>query len=275
MTIKASQLPKRLLLSSAIAAAVFAAPLMTQVVFNLDSGPIATAHADEDGDGPKGGKGVKGHGGPGDNVHGQGKGQGGVPKGPGAGSGQGGPGEDSEAKGPRAGKPEQGTKGGMPVGAGEGLPEVELGRLNVARSPQHVLDRALAEVLKNWDGSMESFYELTAEAAAALLRTKYDEVVRIDSPLENLALFQDVLLDGTTQLPDVDPKSKLDLAAILLGGASDKNTPVSEDTVRAMAIILGLSLTDDNNPNTKSDEVSILAEKAEDVRSAILEGHGE
>lgn len=268
MTIKASQLPKRLLLSSTIAAALFAAPIMTQVAFNLDNGPISVAYADEDGDGgPKGGKGVKGQGGPGDEQHGAGKGQGGVPKGPGAGSGQGGPGDDSEAKGPRAQKPEPGTQGGMPAWAGDAFPEVELGRLNVARSPQHVLDRSLDEALKNWDGTMESFYELTAEAAANLLETQYDSVVRIDSPLENLALYQELLADGVTQLPGVTPSSVLDLAAIFLGSASDKTLPVSDDTVKAINIILGITMT-------PADEAT-LADKAEDVREAISTGHGE
>jgi len=275
MTTNVSNLPKRLLLSSAVAAALFAAPLMTQVAFNLDSGLIANAYADDDGDGPKGGKGVNGQGGAGEMPHGKGQGTGGVPKGPGAGSGQGGPDETSEGKGPRASKPDDGTKGGKPAWASEGIPEVELGRLNVARAPAHVLDRSLQEVLDNWDGSMESFYELTAEQAAALLISHYDEVLRVDSPLENLALYQDILADGTTQLPGVTPASKLDLAAILLGGASDKTEPVSEDTVRALSIILGLTLTDDNNPATKTDEVSILADKAEKVRDAVLTGHGE
>lgn len=267
MTSKANQLPKRMLLSGAVAAALFAAPLITQVAFNLDRGPITSAFADEDGDGPKGGKGTHGQGGPGDTQHGQGAGQGGVPKGPGAGSGQGGPGEDSESKGPRAQKPEDGSKGGMPVWAGEGIPEVELGRLNVARSPQHVLDRSLAEVLNNWDGSMESLYELTAEAAATLLATQYDSVVRVDSPLENLALYQDLLKDGATQLPGVTPASVLDLAAIFLGSASDKTVPVSDDTVKAMNIILGIEMT-------PADE-AIVADKAELVRDAINTGHGE
>lgn len=262
-----SQLPKRMLLSGAIAAALFAAPVVTQIVLNLDHGPITSAYAEDDGDGPKGGKGVHGQGGPGDEQHGSGKGQGGVPKGPGAGSGQGGPGDDSESKGPRANQPGGGSSG-KPAWAGdEAIPEVELGRLNVARSPQHVLDKSLAEALKNWDGSMESFYELTAEAAANLLETQYDTVVRIDSPLENLALYQELLADGSTQLPGVTPASTLDLAAILLGSASDKTLAISDDTVKAINIILGINMT-------PADEHT-LAVKAEDVRDAISTGHGE
>lgn len=58
----------------------------------------------------------------------------------------GGPSADSDGKGPRN-QPGSGTRG-KPTWAQEGIPEVELGRLNVARSPSNVLDRQLAEVLK-------------------------------------------------------------------------------------------------------------------------------
>jgi hypothetical protein len=186
------------------------------------------------------------------------------------GGGSGGPGEDSDAKGPRYGGGEgDATHGGKPIWAQEGIPEVELGRLSVARSPEKVLLKALAEALANFTPEMVSLYDMTAENAANLLKTQYDTTVRIDSPLENLALYQELLADGSTQLPGVTPASRNDLAAILLGSASDKTIAITEDTVKAVSIILGVE------NNLTASDITEIATKAEDVRAAISEGHGE
>ena len=268
-------------LAIAVAAGLLAgAPLAEQSLTTLDLDLGASALAAGQGQG-QGGAG--GHGG----QAGQGKG------GQGAGGGTGGPqyrggkadsksvttsdeGDDSDKRGPKymggdmSNKPGEGDRGGKPVWAQEGLPHVELGRLNVARSPEHVIERQLDEALKNWDPAMESFYELTAEQAATLLANEYDSVLRYDSPLANLALYKELLVDRVTVLSDpeykVQPASVADLAAILLGSASDKTIPVSEDTVTAINTILGLEMT--------PAEVSSVADKAEDVRSAIATGHG-
>jgi len=158
-------------------------------------------------------------------------------------------------------------RGGRPPWAREGIPEVELGRLNVARAPRHVLDRAGSEALATFQAQMVEFYGLSAEEAAELLASQYAEVVRYDSPLQNLALYRDLLTFGQTELPGVMPVSQLDLAAIFLGSASDKSIAVSEDTVEALHIILGLDPLDESTR-------SALAEKADTVRQGILEGHG-
>ena len=91
--------------------------------------PAAWAQDDGDGEGQGGKPADKGKQGEGQ------KGQGNA----GQGQGQGGPGEDSDGKGPQAGS--GGSEGGKPAWAQEGIPEVELGRLNVARSPDKVLDQ--------------------------------------------------------------------------------------------------------------------------------------
>ncbi|MFN3991864.1 MAG: hypothetical protein ACK4IU_03035 [Tabrizicola flagellatus] len=75
------------------------------------------------------------------------------------GQGQGGPGDDSEGKVPKAGA--AGNAGGKPVWAQEGIPEVELGRLNVARSPDKVLDQALEEAVASLTPEMIAYYELS------------------------------------------------------------------------------------------------------------------
>src|SRR5512135_3649841 len=104
--------------------------------------PIVAAHA-QDGT-PKGAGGPTGE-------HGQ-RGGGAPSDVGGRGQGQGGPSGDSDAKGPKYGgegsKPTEGTQGGKPVWAQEGIPsDLELGRLSVVRAPSHVIDKSLASAL--------------------------------------------------------------------------------------------------------------------------------
>lgn len=157
-------------------------------------------------------------------------------------------------------------RGGRPVWAQEGIPEVELGRLNVGRAPRFVLTRAEDKALEEFNSTMAALYNLSAEEAAALLQTQYDETGRIHSPVQNLALYRDVMVFGKSQLPDVTPASTYDLAAIFLGSASDKNIPITNDTIVAINRILGLV-------EMSPGDVTTLATKAETVRIAILAGH--
>jgi hypothetical protein len=196
-----------------------------------------------------------------------GGGQGGGGQGGQGGQGQGGPGEDSEGKGPRAGQGGQGDSGGKPAWAQEGIPEVELGRLSVARSPDKVLARALDEVISNWDPAMASLYNMSAADFADYVAANWDSITIVDSPLQNLAMLE-ALLDGSLDLSSmgITPYSTTDLAAIFLGVASDKNVPISTDTVIAINVIMDLGLD--------SAEIQSIATKAEDVRDGVLEGHG-
>jgi len=157
--------------------------------------------------------------------------------------------------------------GRRPVWAQEGIPDVELGRLNVSRAPGQVLARAEAEALATYQVEMATLYNLDAGQAADLLAGSFREVVRYDSPLQNLALYKDLMTFGVTRLADVQPASQLDLAAIFLGSASDKSIPVSEDSVIALNRILGLL-------ELSPDDRATMAAKAEVVREAILAGHG-
>lgn len=198
-------------------------------------------------------------------------------------------GTSSDRQGPRFGggansrQPEAGTSGGRPAWAKEGIPEVELGRLSVARAPSHVLDHAFSEVTSNWpttsatiitlaDGTqltVTQLYSMTASEFANIVANNYDAVTRIDSPLENLSLLKNLLAnDGTTALTGVQPASTDDLAAIFLGSASDKTIPINTDTVTAVNTILKL-------PTLTPEQTADIAAKAEEVRDAILTGHGE
>ena len=196
----------------------------------------------------------------------------GGPRGPG-GSGGGHEGGDHEsgsggqgAFGEGEGEGRGGDAGGKPVWAQEGIPEVELGRLNVARSPRQVIDRAFNEALASFTPEVAAFYALDLEAMEKELAENWDKVNIIDSPLQNLALLQDAL-DGESILSAVGITTDNEtLLAAFLGTASDKAIPISTDTVTAITTILGYPLSE--------AEAASLAEKAERIRQSIVEGHG-
>lgn len=241
-----------------------------------DASAAESGHSGGHSGGHAGGRGG-GHGGSHDTDggdHGDEHGDGHTPgaKGPGSQSrGRGGHSSQEVGRGGGKAVEDRVLTGRRPVWAREGIPEVELGRLNVSRAPGHVLGRAEGEALATYQQGMRDLYSLDANQAAALLASSFSEVARYDSPLQNLALYKDVMTFGDTQLrsldPDLVPASQLDLAAIFLGSASDKTVPISEDTVTAVNRILGLVEMD-------PDERAVLASKAETVRQAILTGHG-
>ncbi len=194
------------------------------------------SHGDEDEGGHSGGQG--GHQGGGASGHGQGQGQGG----------------------------KQGA-GGKPVWAQGGIPEVELGRLNVSRSPDQVLQRAYDEALATLSPEMANFYSLSLDAMIFELSTNWDNITIIDSPLQNLALLKDAL-DGTSVLTSTGEitNSTETLMATFLGVASDKNLPITVDTVTAVTTILGTPLS--------PAQAASLAADAEAIRIAVVAGHG-
>ena len=183
------------------------------------------------------------------------------------GGGQGGHDGGEEGGGGEGGHDGGEEGGNRPVWAGEGIPEVELGRLNVARSPDHVLARAFLEAQASFTSEMAEFYNLSLEAAIEKLKLEFDTTSFIDSPLQNLALFKDAL-DGSSILNALDEvtNSNDTLLAMFLGAASDKSIPVSKETALAVSIILGLELSE--------AEAEELAANAEKIRLAIAEGHG-
>jgi hypothetical protein len=164
------------------------------------------------------------------------------------------------------GSGQRGDAGGKPVWAQEGIPEVELGRLNVARSPRQVIDRAFNEALASFTPEVAAFYRLDIDAMERELSENWANVRIIDSPLQNLALMRDAL-DGSSVLAKVGITTANDtLLAAFLGTASDKGIPISAETAASVAAILGSPLT--------PAEATALAEQAERIRQAILEGHG-
>ena len=108
--------------------------------------------------------------------------------------------------------------GGKPPWAGGAIPEeVELGRLNVARAPEHVLEKARQEVYASFDRDGNGEID------------NPEDVRLVDSPLANLALYKEALVEG---------KWTLDEAAMFLGKASDKNLSLSGESLLALNRIL-------------------------------------
>lgn len=260
-------------------AAVFtllAAPAVIDHFVSPDFGMMPAAWA-EDGPkgpgGPTGDKGHKGQGGPAHEIGGKGK-------------GQAGPSADSDAKGPRymggsnTHKPPVGTRGGKPAWAQDGLlydgQTAELGRLNVARAPDQVFDRQLTEALKTLDLDATSLYKVSdLQTAIAKILAEDPSYVRVDSPLQNLALLKCLLEDnaiGPTSAPVLsvtDGQSFLTVAALLLGSAADKTIAIEPATVYAITKII------EKQEPTLPFGVTIeqLAAAADDVREAVLYAH--
>lgn len=87
--------------------------------------------------------------------------------------------------------------GEIPEGAD--VQEVEFGRLNIARAPDKVLDHSLLEALSKLDGGILG-EDITLDPSGRLTI----DGVTIDSPLENLALYEALLstaaVDGVITL---------------------------------------------------------------------------
>jgi hypothetical protein len=128
--------------------------------------------------------------------------------------------------------------------------EVELGRLNVGRAPNSVLDRRAQEVVT----LLNDATEVSLDAAGRLVLT-VDGVARtIDSPLENLAIYVALMTTGT--IPGVEdlPGTEFDhlvdgvftladlvSATSFLAAASDKTGELVTDEVAYINAFLGIN----------------------------------
>ncbi len=107
--------------------------------------------------------------------------------------------------------------------------EVELGRLSVGRAPTKVLTHSLDEALSKLTSGT-----VTLDATGRLVV----DGVTIDSPLENLALYDKYMTTGS--LPGVTLPAGFNPAS-LLAAASDKYGSISVDTVVYLNSILGIN----------------------------------
>jgi hypothetical protein len=107
--------------------------------------------------------------------------------------------------------------------------EVDLGRLSVGRAPDKVLAHSLAEALSKLTSGT-----VTLDSTGRLAVNG----VTIDSPLENLALYDQYMTTGT--LPGVTLPAGFNPAS-LLAAAADKYGTISVDTVIYINSILGIN----------------------------------
>ena len=214
--------------------------------------------------GGSGGSGEGGGHGGGQGGQGAGSGEGG---GQGAGSGQGsghggqGAGKGSEGKGGQGKGAGTGSSGGKPNWAGQEL--VDIGRLNVIRSPDMVLDRALTNLLAEIGAINLDLYSKSAEDFAAALTTLEG---LIDSPLQNLALLEDYWTEQKSPLPGVTPAGYVDYSGILIGVAIDKTMTPTKEIVLALATIVGVKMDEEMAQD--------IADAAIVVQTKVVELHG-
>jgi hypothetical protein len=155
-----------------------------------------------------------------------------------------------------------------------------LSRLNIARSPDKVTERALDEAI----ATLNSATEVQTDAAGRLMVLIDGEWKTIDSPVENMALYLDLIADGTiagltnptvtSAFPNLTD-GKLDSAdllvgAVLLAATADKFTALSLDAVMYVNNILGV-----NDPATSTyiDLTSVSYDRSDvygDVTAEVL-----
>jgi hypothetical protein len=134
-------------------------------------------------------------------------------------------------------------EGEIEAGSEDLVVPVEIGRLNVSRSPTKVSSHSYDEALS----TLNAATAISVDDSGRLVVTIDGVEKTIDSPLENLALYEALMTNG--YLPGFVPKDGVDLgslsfltdksvtnadllqAASFLAAASDKTGSISEDTV--------------------------------------------
>jgi len=121
--------------------------------------------------------------------------------------------------------------------------EVDFGRVNEARSPETVFETQLEDVVVN----LATADCITLDPAGRLVTSRVNDGVvttsAIDSPLQNLAIYRQLILTGFLGSdPGISlPSDALDTAARAFGVSSDKTGEVNVDMLAYINQIMGLS----------------------------------
>lgn len=144
-------------------------------------------------------------------------------------------------------------EGDIVAGSEDLVVPVEFSRLSVSRSPSKVTDKAYDEAI----AALNAATAITTDASGRLVTTVDGVAKTIDSPLENLALYEALMNNG--YLPGFVPKDGVSLgsltflvdrtatnsdmlqAASFLAAASDKAGSINEDMVVYTDSILGVT----------------------------------
>ena len=147
--------------------------------------------------------------------------------------------------------------------------EVDFGRINAARSPDEVFDRQMEDVVL----SLTTADCITLDPAGRLVANDValdDNLIKtIDSPLQNLAIYRELILKGFIgDAPGIDlPDDNFyNTAARGLGAASDKSGGVNVDLVSYINQIMGLS-----DPATTTMLGKLCETYREEVQGVIQE----
>lgn len=125
--------------------------------------------------------------------------------------------------------------------------EVDFGRINEARSPAEVFATQLEDVVtKLAIADVTSLDPAGRMVASTCPTADATSTSTIDSPLQSLAVYRQLMLTGTIGTPLPQDADVLDTAARALGTASDKSGGVNVDMVAYLNAIMGL----DDAPNT-------------------------
>jgi len=143
-------------------------------------------------------------------------------------------------------------EGDIEPGSEDLVVPVEFSRLSVSRSPSKVIDKSYDEAI----AALNAATAITTDASGRLVTTIDGVAKTIDSPLENLALYEALLNNG--YLPGFVPKEGVSLdnlsflvdktvtnsdmlqAASFLAAASDKAGSINDDMVVYTDSILGI-----------------------------------
>lgn len=155
---------------------------------------------------------------------------------------------------------------------------VEIGRLNVGRSPNSVLDRRAQEVID----MLNDATAITLDAAGRLVLTVDGVTKTIDSPLENLAIYLALMTTGTipgvADLPGTEfdhlvdgvfSAADLTSAVSFLAGASDKTSTLTTDEVAYLNAFLGINTVEQGDVTYSVIDYSGFSYDRSDVYSNI------
>jgi len=139
----------------------------------------------------------------------------------------------------------------------DAVQEVELGRMNVGRSPGKVTDRAYDEAMATLDSATNVFLDETGRLTVTIENEDGTVTEKtIDSPIENLALYVTLMKEGyipgledNDNLGDLDylksgsdlTDEDLSMASKLLAASADKFGNLTVDQVAYFNNIVGIS----------------------------------